>query len=170
MGYGFHGVLPQERREGQEFVVDVELCLDLVPAAATDQLDQTVDYSAIAVATLALIEGEPFDLIETLAERVAAAALSHEPGRGGTRDRSQTSGSGRSTRSAMSVSRWYDVHDADQPGASCGVRSGLECGGPARVPARGRGSDSSAEPGIEPAGVSKVYETAPVGGPGNRTS
>jgi dihydroneopterin aldolase len=76
-GNGFHGVLPHERREGQVFVVDVELCLDLAPAATTDQLDLTVDYSAIAEATLALIEGEPCDLIETLAERVAAAALSH---------------------------------------------------------------------------------------------
>jgi dihydroneopterin aldolase len=76
-GTGYHGVLPEERRDGQIFVVDLELVADLAPAAASDDLSDTVDYSGLAAETLALIEGEPCDLIETLAERIATAALGH---------------------------------------------------------------------------------------------
>jgi len=77
-GTGYHGLLPQERRDGQDFVVDVELRLDLAPAGSSDQLAQTVDYADIAAGTLALIEGEPCDLIETLADRIASSALGHQ--------------------------------------------------------------------------------------------
>ena len=77
-GTGFHGVLPEERQYGQEFSIDIELRLDLRAAGSTDELSETVDYSALAAATLALIEGEPCSLIETLAERVADMALSHD--------------------------------------------------------------------------------------------
>ena len=72
---GFHGVFDVERREGQTFVVDVVLGVDTRQAAATDDLADTTDYSAVAVAVVALVEGEPVDLIETLAEQIAAACL-----------------------------------------------------------------------------------------------
>ena len=77
-GVGHHGVLPEERRDGQEFRVDVVLGLDTRPAAADDDLAATVDYSAVAVGVLARIEGEPVDLIETLAARIAADALVYD--------------------------------------------------------------------------------------------
>ena len=64
-GRGFHGVFEHERREGQEFVVDVELAVDLAPAGASDDLADTVNYGEIGAAALARIEGEPHDLIET---------------------------------------------------------------------------------------------------------
>ncbi len=70
---GFHGVLPEERRAGQSFVVD--LLLRLRRAANDDALGGTADYSAIAVEVVRLIEGEPVDLIETLAQRIAAMCL-----------------------------------------------------------------------------------------------
>jgi len=76
-GRGFHGVLEQERREGQEFVVDVDLWVDLSAAAGSDDLTDTVDYAVIAESVLALIEGEPCQLIETLAQRIASAALAN---------------------------------------------------------------------------------------------
>ena len=76
-GRGFHGVFEHERREGQEFVVDVELAVDLSAAGATDDLADTVDYGRIGAAALARIEGEPHDLIERLAELVALDALAH---------------------------------------------------------------------------------------------
>jgi len=76
-GRGFHGVFEHERREGQEFVVDVELAVDLTPAGASDQLGDTVNYGAIGAAVLARIEGTPYDLIERLAELVAQDALEH---------------------------------------------------------------------------------------------
>lgn len=76
-GRGFHGVFEHERREGQEFVVDVELAVDLGPAGASDDLADTVNYGEIGAATLARIEGEPHDLVERLAELVARDALEH---------------------------------------------------------------------------------------------
>ncbi len=73
---GRHGWFDWEQVQGQEFVVDVELCLDLGPAAASDDLADTVDYGALAAAVVQLVEGEPVRLIETLAERVAGRCLS----------------------------------------------------------------------------------------------
>src|SRR5919112_3709903 len=74
---GFHGVLPEERRDGQDFVVDALLSLDTRAAAASDALDDTVDYGALAADLAEVIAGEPFDLIEKLADRLAAVCLSH---------------------------------------------------------------------------------------------
>ena len=75
---GFHGVLPEERRDGQDFVVDVVMTIDVAPAAAADDLALTVDYSGVAADVVAILTGEPVDLIETLAERIAAAVLVRE--------------------------------------------------------------------------------------------
>jgi dihydroneopterin aldolase len=72
---GHHGVLPEERRDGQEFVVDVALSLDLRPAAAGDDLLATVHYGELAERLAAVVTGEPVDLIETLAERLAQVCL-----------------------------------------------------------------------------------------------
>jgi dihydroneopterin aldolase len=74
-GFGRHGVLPAERSLGQWFVVDVELGLDTRLAAPGDDLGETVDYSAVAADVVALIEGEPVNLIETLAQRIAESCL-----------------------------------------------------------------------------------------------
>lgn len=71
-----HGVLEHERRRGQEFVIDAVLWLDTAPAAAADDLTRTVDYGAIADRLASLASGSPVRLIETLADRLAAACLS----------------------------------------------------------------------------------------------
>lgn len=73
--YGRHGALPAEREVGQEFVVDVALGLDLAPAAEGDDLSRTVDYGSLASRLVAVVAGEPVNLIETLAERLAAVCL-----------------------------------------------------------------------------------------------
>jgi dihydroneopterin aldolase len=72
---GRHGVFEVERREGQLFRVDVTLGLDTRRAAASDDLADTVDYGALAGDVLAVVEGEPVDLIETLAQRIADVCL-----------------------------------------------------------------------------------------------
>lgn len=72
---GHHGVLPAERRDGQDFLVDVVLHLDLRPAAATDDLASTVDYGELAERLAAVVAGEPVDLLETLAGRLAEVCL-----------------------------------------------------------------------------------------------
>ena len=74
---GYHGVHPEERRDGQDFVVDVVLELPLGPAADSDALAATVHYGVLARAVAAAIEGQPVELIETLAERVADIALAN---------------------------------------------------------------------------------------------
>jgi len=72
---GFHGVLEHERRDGQDFVVDVGLDVETAGAAASDDLAQTVDYGALAESVSAVVSGEPVDLIETLAQRIADVCL-----------------------------------------------------------------------------------------------
>jgi len=73
--FGYHGVLEHERRDGQPFVVDVVVAMDLGPAAETGDLAQTVDYGALASRIVAAVERDPVDLIETLAVRVADLVL-----------------------------------------------------------------------------------------------
>ena len=73
--HGRHGVLPRERSEGQTFVVDAVLEVDTRPAAASDDLADTVDYGALADRLAGIVAGEPVALIETLAQRLADACL-----------------------------------------------------------------------------------------------
>ena len=77
--FGFHGALPAERELGQRFVVDVEMRLDLRPAGLSDDLAKTVDYGAVHDMTKRMVEGEPVDLIEAVAERIATAILEDHP-------------------------------------------------------------------------------------------
>jgi len=74
---GHHGVFDHERRDGQEFVVDAVVHLDVRAAAAGDDLDRTVHYGVLAEEIVAAIESDPVDLIETLAERIAGVVLAH---------------------------------------------------------------------------------------------
>jgi 7,8-dihydroneopterin aldolase/epimerase/oxygenase len=70
-----HGVNPREKVEPQRFEVDVELWLDLRPAAAGDDLAKTVDYRPVYDAVRTVVEGPSVELIETLAERIARGVL-----------------------------------------------------------------------------------------------
>jgi dihydroneopterin aldolase/2-amino-4-hydroxy-6-hydroxymethyldihydropteridine diphosphokinase len=72
---GFHGVLDFEKRDGQTFVVDVALELDLAEAGRSDDLGATVSYAEVADDVVARISGPSFDLIERLAEVIAADVL-----------------------------------------------------------------------------------------------
>ena len=72
---GHHGVFEHERRDGQEFVVDLTVVADLSAAADTDELDKTLHYGILAEQVVAAIERDPVDLIETLAERIATLVL-----------------------------------------------------------------------------------------------
>ncbi len=73
--HGHHGVYPEERARGQDFVVDVDLELDLRPAAASDDVTDTVHYGELAERLAKIVSGEPAQLIETVAERLAAECL-----------------------------------------------------------------------------------------------
>ncbi len=72
---GHHGVFEFERRDGQDFVVDVELEFDTSIAAASDDLPDTVHYGELAEGLAGVIAGEPVNLLETLAARLASVCL-----------------------------------------------------------------------------------------------
>lgn len=72
---GFHGVLESEREAGQDFSADVTLYLDTRAAARDDDLDETVNYALVAQDVVDILTGAPVDLIETVAEQIAAAIL-----------------------------------------------------------------------------------------------
>ena len=72
---GFHGVFDFERREGQDFVVDVVLELSTAAAAASDDIADTVHYGELAEGLAAVVAGEPVNLLETLAARLADVCL-----------------------------------------------------------------------------------------------
>lgn len=73
--FGHHGVYADEKREGQEFVVDAVLVLSLRRAAETDDVVDTVHYGELAERLVAVVAGEPVDLLETLAQRLADDVL-----------------------------------------------------------------------------------------------
>lgn len=76
---GYHGVFDHERRDGQPFVVDLVLHLDLQAAGTSDDLSRTAHYGELAELVHGIIGGVPFDLIEALAETIAAAVLEAFP-------------------------------------------------------------------------------------------
>ena len=76
--FGHHGVFDFERRDGQIFVIDLTLGLDTAPAAASDDLRDTVDYGSLVGAVKAAVERDPVDLIETLAARIASICVTDD--------------------------------------------------------------------------------------------
>ena len=75
---GHHGVFDHERRDGQEFVIDLVLGIDTRPAAQNDDLHDTVDYGTLVDEVRSAVENDPVDLIETLAQRIADVCLGHQ--------------------------------------------------------------------------------------------
>lgn len=70
-GFGFHGLFEDEKREGQEFIVDLKIHADLSHAGKSDEIESTIDYGAVASRVKDLIETGSFNLIERLAEVIA---------------------------------------------------------------------------------------------------
>ncbi|GAA3523847.1 dihydroneopterin aldolase [Aeromicrobium panaciterrae] len=77
-GHGYHGLFDFEREHGQQFSVDVSLGLDLGPAARDHDLAKSVDYGVLAKGVHDVIEGDPVDLIETVALRIVDMCLADE--------------------------------------------------------------------------------------------
>lgn len=72
---GFHGVHDHERAEGQDFYIDADVWIDTRAAAASDDVADTLHYGHLMIALADIAGGEPVDLLETLAERLAAVTL-----------------------------------------------------------------------------------------------
>ncbi|MEN6462182.1 MAG: dihydroneopterin aldolase [Syntrophomonas sp.] len=76
---GCHGVLPQEKEKAQKFIVDLKLYLDLCPAGIEDDLQKTVNYDEVYKQVKKIVENETYNLIEALAENIAASLLLRFP-------------------------------------------------------------------------------------------
>ena len=72
---GVHGALPEERDRAQPFEVDLDLAADLAPAGASDALDDTVDYGAVAAVVARVVGEESHQLLERLATRITDDVL-----------------------------------------------------------------------------------------------
>ncbi len=77
--YGYHGVSDEERRQGQRFLLDVELSVDLSQAGERDELSASIDYAEVLNLVRQIGEREQYHLLEGLAERVAAVLLERFP-------------------------------------------------------------------------------------------
>ncbi|WP_338752574.1 dihydroneopterin aldolase [Bacillus sp. FJAT-52991] len=73
--YGYHGVFPEENKLGQRFRVDATLDVSLQQAGETDQLEYTVNYAEVYQICKDITEGPPLKLVESIAEKIAAALL-----------------------------------------------------------------------------------------------
>jgi dihydroneopterin aldolase len=73
--YGYHGALAEERGRGQHFLCDVTVEFDMAQAGRSDRLEDTIDYPGIYTAARTVLEGEPCQLLEAVAQRVADAVL-----------------------------------------------------------------------------------------------
>jgi dihydroneopterin aldolase len=75
---GHHGVFDHERRDGQDFVIDITVWIDLAAAAASDQLGDTFDYGVLAARAADIVGGEPRNLIETVSAEIAEDVMTDE--------------------------------------------------------------------------------------------
>ena len=74
---GYHGVFDFEKQNGQEFIIDLEVHLDLSRAGESDDLSHTLDYSVLVEQVAQRVTGAPVDLIEKLAEDILQIVWSH---------------------------------------------------------------------------------------------
>lgn len=167
--HGAHGVLAEEKRGGQRFVADVVMHVPVHRAGVRDDLDEAVDYSVVAAAVHAVLGGESLDLVEAVAERIAAAVLTddrvlavdvtvHKPQAPLGVPFGDVTVQVHRTRADVAVAA---VPADDVPvvlalGANLGDREATLV---SAVRALG------ALDGVDVSGVSAVVETAPVGGP-----
>lgn len=75
---GNHGVFDHERRDGQDFIIDITVWIDLAAAAASDELADTLDYGALAQLAADVVAGPPRNLIETVAAEIADGVMADD--------------------------------------------------------------------------------------------
>ncbi|MDK6805064.1 dihydroneopterin aldolase [Aerococcus sp. UMB7834] len=76
--YAYHGLFPEETKLGQRFIVDLALYLDLTRAGQTDQMTDSAHYGEVYDSVKRVVEGEPFKLIERLAQAIADEILASQ--------------------------------------------------------------------------------------------
>ncbi|XP_073147378.1 dihydroneopterin aldolase 1-like [Henckelia pumila] len=77
--HGYHGVKPEERVLGQKFLIEVDAWMDLQAAGNSDDLSDTISYTAIYRIVKEIVEGTPHNLLESVAELIASTTLGKFP-------------------------------------------------------------------------------------------
>ena len=77
--FGYYGVSPMEREIGQKLELDVEFHHDFTKACMTDALEDTVNYERVYAKVMETVEGNRFNLLETLAEAICRAIIDNFP-------------------------------------------------------------------------------------------
>ena len=77
--HGYHGVLDEERRDGQRFLVDVELDLEHEQAARTDAIEEAVDYRRVVARVREISDARAYHLLEAFSAAIAEALLEGFP-------------------------------------------------------------------------------------------
>ncbi|WP_174615364.1 dihydroneopterin aldolase [Virgibacillus ihumii] len=77
--YAYHGLYPEENKLGQRFYVDTELMLDLSKSAASDAMEDSIDYGEVYECVRVVLEGEPKNLVEAVAEEISAELFQQFP-------------------------------------------------------------------------------------------
>ncbi len=168
--HGRHGVLEEERRAGQPFRADVVLQLHVHRAAARDDLAETVDYASLAARVRDVLSGEPCDLIETVASRVAAASLAQDRRVAAvdvTIHKPEAPVGVRFDDVAVSLHRTRDdvaVEESPVEPVVSVLGLGANLGQPEQTLTSALDA-LAATAGITPVAVSPAVESAPVGGP-----
>ena len=77
--HGYHGVLDDERREGQRFLVDLELDLADESAAASDSIEDAVDYRDVVATVIGVSDARAYQLLEAFSTAIADALIARFP-------------------------------------------------------------------------------------------
>lgn len=77
--FAYHGVNPEEKTDGQTFVLDITMKADLTAARKSDDLNDTVNYAAVRKTVQRVFTAEKYDLIERAAQVVCDAILDEYP-------------------------------------------------------------------------------------------
>ena len=77
--YGYHGVFPEETKLGQRFKVDLIVETNLAKAGKSDNLEDSINYGELYEVCKSVVEGKPYKLVETVAERIASELLTNFP-------------------------------------------------------------------------------------------
>ncbi len=73
--YAYHGVNPEEKENGQDFIMDITAYCDLMPACLSDDINDTVSYAKICKTASRIFSSEKNNLLERAAYRVARGIL-----------------------------------------------------------------------------------------------
>lgn len=73
--FAYHGVNPEEKRDGQNFVFDIDLSVNMTKACYSDDVNDTVSYAKVIKTVNRVCTSEKYDLLERLAQVTADAIL-----------------------------------------------------------------------------------------------